>query len=185
MDIATNPSTMIITEEPIASNTPETLVLAHVLAVIPVFFDYSKPEVHNIVSTTAAHTVRFAGKMALEMKVGMNVTLAGTAASDGTYPVVSASVVGANTVVVLGGAAVATAGAVGTVSFTTGSVEQNDTGTQFGETYPFRRMTKVIIESHDGKRLELELQNITNQATWSLGTREALNTAMTDINALL
>lgn len=64
-------------------------------------------------------------------------------------------------------------------------VENNDSGTQFKETYPYPRMTKLVMELMDGSKLEWELQSITNQATWNLGTFAALQTAAAAINALL
>lgn len=51
--------------------------------------------------------------------------------------------------------------------------------------YPFSKMTIVNVELSNQRRLELELQLCTNQATWNLGTLAALDQAITDINAWL
>jgi hypothetical protein len=52
-------------------------------------------------------------------------------------------------------------------------------------TYPYPTKTVLILETIDGKKLSLELQSITNQAAWSLGTQAALQAAAAAINALL
>jgi len=52
-------------------------------------------------------------------------------------------------------------------------------------TYPYPRKTVLVLETIDGKKLSLELQSITNQPTWNLGTQAALQTAAAAINALL
>lgn len=64
-------------------------------------------------------------------------------------------------------------------------VENNNSGTEFKATYPYAVMTRVILESHDGHKLDLELQSITNQPSWSTGTRAGLNAAVAAFNALL
>lgn len=52
--------------------------------------------------------------------------------------------------------------------------------------YEFDVVTKVRLEYSDGKvAAEFELQNIQNQATWSLGTKAALRQAVSDIQGWL
>jgi hypothetical protein len=51
--------------------------------------------------------------------------------------------------------------------------------------YRFNTMTHITFTLADGSKVELELQEVTNQPTWNLGTQTALNNAMTDINAWL
>lgn len=51
--------------------------------------------------------------------------------------------------------------------------------------YRFDTITIIEIGLSDGRYLPLELQEITNQATWNLGTLAALNQAITDINAVI
>lgn len=105
VDITSNPGTIIVTAEPVASNVPETLVLANIEQVTPVFFNYTL-------------------------------------------------------------------------------VEANNTGTEFKETYPYPTMTRLVIEMISGKKMDWELQNITNQATWSTGLKTGLVAAANSINAL-
>lgn len=51
--------------------------------------------------------------------------------------------------------------------------------------YPYKTMTVVQIESTDGSKMNIELQDVSNQATWNLGTLAALKAAIADINAFL
>lgn len=74
---------------------------------------------------------------------------------------------------------------VGSVFFDYSTVEANDSGDQFKETYPYPTMTKLVLELINDIKVEFELQSITNQATWSNGTIADLQQAVTDINALL
>lgn len=53
------------------------------------------------------------------------------------------------------------------------------------QVYEFPTMTKVVIEFNDGKKFDMELQKVTNQPAWNLGTQAALNQAITDIQASL
>ena len=54
------------------------------------------------------------------------------------------------------------------------------------ETYPYPTKTVLVMESSDGtKKLSIELQSVTNQPTWNLGTRAALNAAVAAIKALI
>lgn len=106
VDIATNPSVLIITAEPVASNAKSTIPLATVKSVTPIFYDYA-------------------------------------------------------------------------------TAENNNSGTEFKATYPYPTMTRLIFEFEGGIKLDWELQNISNQVTWSDGTLTALKTAADAINALL
>lgn len=106
VDIATNPSVLTITAEPVASNAKATVPIALIKSVTPIFYDYA-------------------------------------------------------------------------------TAEANNSGTEFKATYPYATMTRLIFELVDGTKLDWELQNISNQATWNLGTLAALQTAATAINTLL
>jgi len=108
IDIATNPSVIIFTAEPIATNLPSAIPIASISDIQGIFFDYS-------------------------------------------------------------------------------TVEANESGDQFKETYPFPTMTQIIIETMDGEstRQKFELQSCTNQATWNGGTQADLQQALTDLIALL
>jgi hypothetical protein len=105
VDITSNPDTIIVTAEPVASNVPESFPIAHILQVTPVFYDYQA---------------------------------------------------------------------------TTDPAKDSQQAT-----YPYPTKTVLVIESHDDKKLSLELQSITNQPTWSGGTLADLQQAASDINTLL
>lgn len=51
--------------------------------------------------------------------------------------------------------------------------------------YPYASMTVIEVVLDDGRRFNIELQDITNQATWNLGTLAAQQAAINDINAWL
>lgn len=51
--------------------------------------------------------------------------------------------------------------------------------------YRYDTMTVVQFNLSDGSRLNIELQEVSNQVTWNLGTQAALQTAMAAINAWL
>jgi hypothetical protein len=53
--------------------------------------------------------------------------------------------------------------------------------------YPFNKMTILTISfrSEYRKELQVELQQVSNQPTWNLGTQAALNQAASDISAFL
>jgi len=65
------------------------------------------------------------------------------------------------------------------------TLAETDTKQSQQDTYPYPRKTVLVINLVDGSNLKLELQSITNQATWNLGTQAALQTAAAAINALL
>ncbi len=65
------------------------------------------------------------------------------------------------------------------------AVENNDSGDQFQETYPYPTMTVLAITLIDDTILRWELQSITNQATWSNGTAADLAVAAAAIAALI
>lgn len=51
--------------------------------------------------------------------------------------------------------------------------------------YPYNSMTMLQIDFLDGAKLRIELQDVSNQNTWNLGTQAAINTASADINTWL
>ena len=51
--------------------------------------------------------------------------------------------------------------------------------------YHYPTMTIITIELNDGNFERMELQDITNQPTWSTGTLPAMNLAIAAINAWL
>lgn len=50
--------------------------------------------------------------------------------------------------------------------------------------YPYTNMTQLCIHLKDHRYVYLELQEVSNKATWNLGTKAALQQAITDIKAL-
>lgn len=46
-------------------------------------------------------------------------------------------------------------------------------------------MTKVRLNLVDGRYVDIELQDVTNQAGWNLATQAAVNTAVADIQSWL
>lgn len=46
-------------------------------------------------------------------------------------------------------------------------------------------MTAICLTMDQGDNLTIELQKVSNQATWNLGTQAALNQAVTDLKALI
>jgi len=51
--------------------------------------------------------------------------------------------------------------------------------------YPHNTITSIQLEKSDGSKESIELQDVSNQATWSTGTLNGLNQAIADINAWL
>jgi len=52
-------------------------------------------------------------------------------------------------------------------------------------TYEFDTVTKIRFNLVDGGNFNVELQRVFNQPTWNLGTQDAINTAMGDLNTIL
>jgi hypothetical protein len=52
-------------------------------------------------------------------------------------------------------------------------------------TYPYPTMTILQIEQTDGSAMSIELQDVSNQATWSDGTLLGLQTALAAVDAFL
>ena len=52
-------------------------------------------------------------------------------------------------------------------------------------TYPYDTITRITIYLKNGRKLEVELQSITNQSGWSGGTLADLQQAVADINVWL
>ena len=67
-----------------------------------------------------------------------------------------------------------------------GIFNQKPVSAQEGEwTYPYAAQSQIIVKTKQGIPLILELQNITNQATWSTGTLAGVNNALVALNAWL
>ncbi len=189
VDIATNPSVIMITAEPVANNVTESFPIAEIVQVTPVFFDFSSPAspVTTLVVAYAAapNEITFAGNYVADLTAGDIIAISGSSDNDGNYTVVSSVVSGANTVVTVTETIIPTT-VDGSVTFTpnSGTVENTSAGDDLRATYPYKRMTKLIIETQN-KKLTIELQDVTNHATWSTGTKAGLKVAALAINALL
>jgi hypothetical protein len=270
IDIATNPSVIIQTAEPVASNVPSPIPVSSIIAITPIFYDYrpaSGPlsaaissyanspneivipgvftsaqimagDIINVSGsvatpvltavtgyTTGPNSIKFTGVYTDFITPGMQFTIAGSTDNDGVYTAISVTDDGVSTTVVVA-EIINPAVTDGSVAFTpvdnngsftvvsvadngidttitvietvnpgvTGGsalftphygVENNETGAQFAETYPYPTMTRLRFTLHDGQNHDIELQSITNQATWSTGTLAALQTAAAAFNALL
>lgn len=51
--------------------------------------------------------------------------------------------------------------------------------------YPYPSQTSIDVVMRNGHRMNIELQDITNQPTWSTGNLAGIQAAMADINAWL
>lgn len=59
------------------------------------------------------------------------------------------------------------------------------TATQEEWAYPYASMTILSVNLKSGHHFKIELQDVSNQATWSTGTQAGLNQAIADIQAWL
>jgi len=74
----------------------------------------------------------------------------------------------------------------GATSTETATVESSDYNPTVNEwTYSYPTVTVVHIDMLDGARLNIELQDVSNQATWSTGDQAGINNAITAINTWL
>ncbi|HHT9135871.1 MAG TPA: hypothetical protein ACFYEK_01360 [Candidatus Wunengus sp. YC60] len=51
--------------------------------------------------------------------------------------------------------------------------------------YPYDAMTQIMVTMQDNKTFIIELQNVTNQPTWSTGTYAGVQAALVALNAWL
>lgn len=51
--------------------------------------------------------------------------------------------------------------------------------------YPYETMTIVEVVTQEGRRFNVELQDVSNKPTWSTGTKAGLDQCITDFNAWL
>lgn len=179
------------TAEPIAINIPSNTSTKKIISVTPIYFDYTFA-LAPVASTpilaynTTPNKITIGGNHAIELFAGDIIVISGSTSNDGSYTVISAVNSGGNTVITVVEAIVSVP-VDGTLAYTphSGNVENNDSGLSLQETYPYPRMTRLIIEYNDGKKTDWELQSITNQPTWSLGTPTALAVAEAAISALI
>lgn len=191
IDITTNPSAILQTAEPVASNVTSPISVASIVSITPIYYNYRQPSapVTGAITgyTTAPETITFAGTYNSDQIVaGDTVTISGSTNNDGAYTVISVANAGGNTTITVV-ETIDPSIVDGNVTFTphAGSPEANEVGEQFGETYPYPTMTKLRFTLYNDNSHEIELQSITNQPTWSNGTFAALQTAAAAINALL
>jgi hypothetical protein len=191
IDITTNPSVILQTAEPVASNIPSPISVAAIVAVTPIYYNFRQPSgpVTGAITgyTTGPETITLAGTYnSDQIKAGDIVVISGSTNNDGSYTVISVANAGGNTTITVL-ETIDPSVVDGNVTFTphAGSPEANETGAQFGETYPYPTMTKLRFTLYDDTSHEIELQSVTNHPTWSTGTFAALQTAAAAINALL
>jgi hypothetical protein len=161
-----------ITRDPAGSNIVELIAKDHIISVDGIFNE--KPSHAEI--TYENQTGPF--------EIGETVT-GGTSGATGvifafrgTTVLVLTSVVGTfvDGEVITGGTSTETADVVGDGAYAPSEGE-----------WPYRYDTMTVLQINlaDGSRFNIELQEVSNQATWNLGTQAALQTAMADINAWL
>lgn len=161
-----------ITPEPVASNPTEILTKHEVVGVFPVY--NVKPNNAAIKYITASGPFAL-GETITGGTSGATATISAFNATTGfTLSDVVGTFVDGETVT--GGTSTETAVIDGDPLSLT---EQNEWQ------YPYPVMTIINITMADQSRLELELQECTNQPTWDGGTLADLNTAVAAINAWL
>lgn len=165
-------NTITFTREPVANNVPDIIDKLTVIGVTGTF--NKKPNngelPHGVV--VGAYTV------------GETIT-GGTSGA-------TAVVAGFKNTVILNlsdivGTFVAAETITGGTSTATSTTSAAVTPTSYaGEwTYPYLAMTVLQINMNDGSSVSIELQDVSNQSTWSTGTLAGLKAAEADINAFL
>lgn len=184
-------STIKITAEPVASHIPENISTKKLKFVTPIYYDYTTP----LPSVTAApilaynttpNKITIGGNHAIEFFAGDIIVISGSTNNDGSYTVISAVNTGGNTVITVVEPIVSVP-VDGTLAYTphTGTGAADGSQAQFQETYPYPRITVLALTFNDDSIMRLELQSITNQPTWSLGTPTALAVAEAAFSALI
>lgn len=153
--------------------SPEVLEKDNIVAIIPVMFN-EKPNNGRMVINTIS------GPFTL----GETVT-GGTSGATGVITAFSGT--GAFILGSIVGTFVAAETITGGTSTETAVVTEAVEPMSFdGEwIYEYPTMTVIDIRMADGNHMQIELQNVANQATWNLGTLAALNQAIADIQAWL
>jgi hypothetical protein len=165
-------NTIKLTREPVADNVPDLLDKNNVTTVSGVF--NIKPNNGEL-----AH-----GVVVLAFTVGETIT----GGTSGATAVVAGF---KNTVILnlseINGTFVAGETITGGTSGATATVSSAVVPTSYdGEwIYPYPTMTILQIEMNDGSKMAIELQDVSNQVTWSTGTLAGLQAAITAINAFL
>lgn len=191
VDLVAVPNAMKITPEPVTSFAPEFISYQSIKSITPIYEDLTANlgAVFAAVTgyTSTPDTISIGGDYAANILPGSSVTIAGSTNNDGTWTVVSAIFDGTNTIITVSTVGVIVAAPVdGTLSFVApGTVENNQAGEGFRETYPYPRITVLAIELWDDSIVRLELQSITNQPTWSTGDLAGLSTASAAVAAQL
>ena len=163
---------MELTREVAADNIVELIAKDHIISVDGIFNE--KPSHAEITYENQSGP----------LEVGETVT-GGTSGATGviftfkgTTVLVLTSVVGTfvDGEVITGGTSTETADVVGNGTYAPSEGE-----------WPYRydAMTVLQVNLADGSRLNIELQEVSNQATWNLGTKAALQAAIAAINAWL
>ncbi len=189
--VITTPTVLKVTAEPIASHVPEYISTKKIKYITPIYYDYTTPLPSVAASPVLAYNttpnkITIGGNHAIELFAGDSIVISGSTSNDGTYTVISAVNSGVNTVITVLEPIISIP-VDGTLAYTphTGTAAADGSQAQFQETYPYARMTVLAITLLDNTIMRWELQSITNQPTWSLGTPAALAVATAAIAALI
>jgi hypothetical protein len=168
-------TTISLTREPVANNVPD-IINAHTITTVSGVFN-KKPNNGEL-----AH-----GVVVGAFEVGETIT-GGTSGA-------TAVIAGFKNTVILNlsdidesaGAFVAGETITGGTSAATATVSAAVVPTSYdGEwIYPYPTMTILQVEKNDHSKMAIELQDVSNQATWSDGTLTGLQTAIAAIEAIL
>lgn len=172
VQIVLGASAMEITPEPVASNSTELLNKAMIIAVTPVKFN-KKP--NNGYLKYLAPSGPF--DLGETITGGTSGATAKIFRFHGTEEFYLQNIVGVFQVgeTITGGTSTETA--------TLDSFNADSFDNEWVYEYP--TMTVIQVEMENNIRMNIELQNVTNQAGWSTGTLAGLNQAIADINAWL
>lgn len=166
------PATMTITRDNVLNNIADVIPKASITGVSGV---YNKKPANGEISYSAASGTYTIGETITGGTSGATAILVGF---KGTTVLILKSISGTFVAaeVLTGGTSLVTSNSTSVIT------DLSYTG-EWGYTRDV--MTIVQVERVDGSRLNIELQDISNQGTWSTGTQAGLQQAIADINAWL
>lgn len=165
-------SNLEITRDPAIGNATELIPKSHISGVYPIFNE--KPSTGELTYENQSGPFQ----LGETITGGTSGATAVIQSFKGTTVMILEDVVGTfvDSEVITGGTSTETADVVGDSISTSYDGEWN---------YRFDNMTVLDIVLDDGRRVNIELQEVSNKATWNLGTLAALQTAVADILAWL
>lgn len=173
VQIVLGPTAMEITPEPVANNVKELFPIDQIIGVFPVAFN--KKPVGGTIKFSAASGAFTLGET---ITGGTSTATATIAEFLGTNQFRLSDIVGTFVA-----AEIITGGTSTTTATTDTAVIANVPSNEW--IYPHPTMTIITLELENEKKFDIELQDVTNQATWNLGTLAALQQAVADIRAWL